>query len=51
MKAYISSRKSPTVKDLQKKRIIPSPKDRKDAEISLSLLVLRVVYLYEDCSE
>jgi hypothetical protein len=34
MKAYIFSRKSPTVKDLQKKRIIPSPKDRKDAEMT-----------------
>jgi hypothetical protein len=38
MKACLSSRKSPTVKDLQKKRIIPSPEDRKDAEMDAAVV-------------
>jgi hypothetical protein len=38
MKSYLSSRKSPTVKKLQKKRIIPSPEDRKDAEMNAAVV-------------
>ena len=38
VKAYLSSRKSPTVKELQKKRIIPSPEDRKDAEMNAAVV-------------
>jgi hypothetical protein len=37
MKSYLSSRKSPRVKKLQKKRIIPSPEDRKDAEMNAGI--------------
>jgi hypothetical protein len=38
MKSYLSSRKSPRVKKLQKKRIIPSPEDRKDAEMNAAVV-------------
>ncbi|XP_062602228.1 reticulocyte-binding protein homolog 2a-like [Saccostrea cucullata] len=38
VKAYLSSKKSPTVKELQRRKVVPSPEERKELEMNESVI-------------
>ncbi|XP_062608097.1 uncharacterized protein LOC134269934 [Saccostrea cucullata] len=38
VKAYLSTKKSPTVKELQRRKVVPSPEERKELEMNESVI-------------